>query len=144
MSCMAVVVWPQTLALYNAGTEHAGFSPTKQTLLGPSAKSREVLVGESHGELHGGAFISNSRILSKSYANLARPCPHPPRSRFGHTAPVASKSNPHSFSLCWDDTVVRSVSNGTSERAARRNTFYCTCSRSTDNLFFPPARNQLT
>ena len=32
---------------YNAGTEHVGFSPIKQTLLAPSAKCREVL-RESH------------------------------------------------------------------------------------------------
>ena len=32
---------------YNAGTEHVGFSPTRQTLLAPSAKHREVL-RESH------------------------------------------------------------------------------------------------
>ena len=31
---------------YNAGTEHVGFSPTRQTLLAPSAKRREVF-GES-------------------------------------------------------------------------------------------------
>ena len=31
----------------NAGREHVGFSPTKQTLLAPSAKRREVF-GESH------------------------------------------------------------------------------------------------
>ena len=32
---------------YNAGTKHFGFSPTRQTLLAPSVKRREVL-GESH------------------------------------------------------------------------------------------------
>ena len=32
---------------YNAGTEHAECSPTRQTLLAPSAKLREVF-GESH------------------------------------------------------------------------------------------------
>ena len=32
---------------YNAGTEHVGFSPTRQTLLAPSPKRREVF-GESH------------------------------------------------------------------------------------------------
>ena len=31
---------------HNAGTEHVGFSPTRQTLLAPSAKRRKVL-GES-------------------------------------------------------------------------------------------------
>ena len=30
-----------------AGTEHVGFSPTRQTLLAPSAKHREVF-GKSH------------------------------------------------------------------------------------------------
>ena len=33
--------------LYNAGTEHVGFSPTRQILLAPSPKRREVL-NESH------------------------------------------------------------------------------------------------
>ena len=33
--------------LYYAGTEHVGCSPTRQTLLVPSAKRREVF-GESH------------------------------------------------------------------------------------------------
>ena len=33
---------------YNAGTERVGFSSTRQTLLAPSANSREVF-GESHG-----------------------------------------------------------------------------------------------
>ena len=32
---------------YDAGTEHVGFSPTRQALLAPSPKRREVL-GESH------------------------------------------------------------------------------------------------
>ena len=32
---------------YNAGTEHVGFSPTRQILRAPSAKRREVF-GESH------------------------------------------------------------------------------------------------
>ena len=32
---------------YNAGVEHVGFLPTRQTLLAPSVKYREVL-GESH------------------------------------------------------------------------------------------------
>ena len=31
----------------NAGTEHVGFSPNRQTLLAPSAKRREMS-GESH------------------------------------------------------------------------------------------------
>ena len=34
---------------YYAGTEHVGFSPTRQTLLAPSAKRREVF-----DELHDG------------------------------------------------------------------------------------------
>ena len=34
---------------YNAGTEHVGFSPTRQTLLAPSAKRREVEGGEREG-----------------------------------------------------------------------------------------------
>ena len=34
---------------YNAGTEHADFSPTRQTLIAPSAKPRGV-----SGELHEG------------------------------------------------------------------------------------------
>ena len=46
--CMAVVVC-MTIAIrpYYAETEHVGFSPTRQTLLAPSAKRREVF-GESH------------------------------------------------------------------------------------------------
>ena len=32
---------------YNAGTEHVGGSPTRQTLRAPSVKHREVF-GESH------------------------------------------------------------------------------------------------
>ena len=38
---------------YYAGTEHVGCSPTRQALLAPSVKGREVF-GESHmkGELH--------------------------------------------------------------------------------------------
>ena len=32
---------------YYAGTEHVGFSPTRQALPAPSARRREVL-GESH------------------------------------------------------------------------------------------------
>ena len=35
--------------IYYAGTEHVGFSPTRQKLLAPSAKRREVL-GELHEE----------------------------------------------------------------------------------------------
>ena len=38
-------IGPRELAY--AGTEHVGFSPTRQTMLGPSAKRCEVL-GESH------------------------------------------------------------------------------------------------
>ena len=48
MSCMAVVFQDRRpWRLYNAGTEHVGFSPTRQILLTPSAKHREVL-GESN------------------------------------------------------------------------------------------------
>ena len=51
MSCMAVVhmAMDRPPQPYNAGTEHVGFSPTRQamTLLAPSAKRREVF-----GELH--------------------------------------------------------------------------------------------
>ena len=44
--------WPKSYGLklshpHNAGTEHAGFSPTRQTLLAPIAKRREVF-NESH------------------------------------------------------------------------------------------------
>ena len=43
---------PMTIAIrpshpYNGGTEHVGFPPTRQALLAPSAKRREVF-GESH------------------------------------------------------------------------------------------------
>ena len=41
-SRMAIAIRP-----YNTGTEHVGLSPTRQTLLAPSAKRREVF-GESH------------------------------------------------------------------------------------------------
>ena len=46
-SCMAVKwhVWPQHA--YNTGTGHVGFSPTRQTLLAPSEKRREMF-GDSH------------------------------------------------------------------------------------------------
>ena len=44
--CMAVVVWPWTLAPLQC---HVGFSPTRQALLAPSAKRREEF-----GELHEG------------------------------------------------------------------------------------------
>ena len=37
---------------YNAGTEQVGISPTRQTLLVPSAKHREVLDELLKGELH--------------------------------------------------------------------------------------------
>ena len=45
--CMAVVVYPYIPSRpYNVGTEHVGFSPTRLTVLAPSAKRREVS-GES-------------------------------------------------------------------------------------------------
>ena len=34
---------------YNAGTEHVGFSPTRQALRAPSAKRREVFVESQRG-----------------------------------------------------------------------------------------------
>ena len=47
-SCMAVVVYDHRPSRpCNAGTENVGFSPTRQTSLGRSAKRREVF-GESH------------------------------------------------------------------------------------------------
>ena len=47
--CMAVVVHDHEPShpSYYAGTEHAGFSPIRQTLLAPGAKRREVF-GEWH------------------------------------------------------------------------------------------------
>ena len=33
---------------YNAGTEHVGLSPTRQTLLAPSVKHIDEVFGESH------------------------------------------------------------------------------------------------
>ena len=45
--CMASVVRPRPSHPYYAGTEHVGFSPTRQTLFAPSAKTSEVF-GESH------------------------------------------------------------------------------------------------
>ena len=52
ISCFMQDRSPMTIAirpshLCNAGTEHVGFSPTRQTLRAPSAKRREVF-GESH------------------------------------------------------------------------------------------------
>ena len=35
-------LWPSTLASYNAGTDHVGFSPTKQASRAPSARRREA------------------------------------------------------------------------------------------------------
>ena len=35
------------IPIYNDGAEHVGFSPTRQTLLAPSVKRREVF-GKSH------------------------------------------------------------------------------------------------
>ena len=48
-SCMTVVVWSyhRPSHHYNTGTEHAGFSPTRQTLIASSVKRREML-DESH------------------------------------------------------------------------------------------------
>ena len=43
---------------YNAGTEHVGFSSTRQTLLAPSAKRCEVF-----SELHGGQATSYEELL---------------------------------------------------------------------------------
>ena len=46
--CMAVVVYDHRPSHPGyAGTEHVGFSPTRQTLLAPRAKRLEVF-GESH------------------------------------------------------------------------------------------------
>ena len=52
--CARYHTWPWPYGhgpspLYNAGTEHVGFSPTRQILLTPRAKCREVF-GE--GKLH--------------------------------------------------------------------------------------------
>ena len=44
-SGMTIAIRP--LHPYNAGTNHVGFSPTRHTLLAPSARRREVF-GESH------------------------------------------------------------------------------------------------
>ena len=42
---------------YNAGTEHVGFSPTRQTLLAPSAKrSVRCRASRMKGELHIGVY----------------------------------------------------------------------------------------
>ena len=48
----SVCAWPKSYDdrpshPYYAGREHVGFSPTRQTLLAPSAKRRDVF-GESH------------------------------------------------------------------------------------------------
>ena len=42
-----MTIWYRPSHPYNVGTEHVGFPPTRQALLAPSAKRREVL-GESH------------------------------------------------------------------------------------------------
>ena len=42
-----MTIWYRPSHPYYAGTDHAGFSPTRQTLLAPSAKHGEVF-GESH------------------------------------------------------------------------------------------------
>ena len=47
LSCMAVMYYHTPSHPYNAGTEHVGVSPTRQTSLAPSTKRGEVF-GESH------------------------------------------------------------------------------------------------
>ena len=42
-----MTIWYRPSHPYNAGTTHVGFSPTRHTLLAPSAKRRDVF-GESH------------------------------------------------------------------------------------------------
>ena len=42
-----ITTWYRPLHPLNARTEHVGFSPTRQALLAPSAKRRDVS-GESH------------------------------------------------------------------------------------------------
>ena len=42
-----MTIWYRPSHLYYAGTEHAGISATRQTLLAPSAKRHEVF-SESH------------------------------------------------------------------------------------------------
>ena len=47
-------VWPESYNhrsshLHNAGTEYVGFSPTRQTVLTPSAKRRQVFGGSHEG-----------------------------------------------------------------------------------------------
>ena len=37
-----MTIWCRPSHPYNGGTEHVGFSPTRQALLAPSAKRREV------------------------------------------------------------------------------------------------------
>ena len=49
LSCMVVLYDHRPSHPYNAGMEGVGFLPTRQTLLAPRAKRREVL-GESHEE----------------------------------------------------------------------------------------------
>ena len=54
ISCMTVVVYDYRLSHpYYTGMEHVGFSLTRQTLLAPSAKRREVRpASRMKGELH--------------------------------------------------------------------------------------------
>ena len=44
---LTIAIRPSHTYTYNARTEHVGFSPTRQALLAPSAKRREVFA-ESH------------------------------------------------------------------------------------------------
>ena len=48
---------------YYAGTEHVGFSPTRQTLLAPSAKRREMFGESPKGELHPSKDHSKDGLL---------------------------------------------------------------------------------
>ena len=45
-----MIIYPRT-PLYNTGTGHVGFPPTRQALLAPSAKRREVFGESREGQL---------------------------------------------------------------------------------------------
>ena len=68
----SVCAWPSSYDHrpshpYYAGTEHVGFSPTRQTLLAPSAKRREVF-GESH---EGGTASFQEPLVRRTSAPCA-------------------------------------------------------------------------
>ena len=85
----SVCAWPQSYdhrpsQPYYARTEHVGFSPTRQTLVAPRAKRREVL-----GESHEGSTASFQEPLVR---RTSAPCAY--FVAYGTTAPM-------SYSVFW-------------------------------------------